>query len=34
MVDRFGVTAKSKDQTGNMAALADKLGSANSAEND
>jgi hypothetical protein len=34
MVDRFGVTARAKDQTGNMAALADKLGDANSAEND
>ena len=26
MVDRFGVTARAKDQTGNMAALAGKLG--------
>ncbi|MBT6925411.1 MAG: DUF4856 domain-containing protein, partial [Marinovum sp.] len=34
MVDRFGVTARAKDQTGNMAALAGKLGDANSAEND
>ncbi|MDG2404137.1 MAG: DUF4856 domain-containing protein [Paracoccaceae bacterium] len=34
MSDAFGITAKANDQTGNMAALADKLGDANSAEND
>ena len=34
MVDEFGVVAKSKDQLGEMAALAGSMGSADSAEND
>ena len=34
MADAFGITAKANDQTANMAALAEKLGDANSAEND
>ena len=34
MADAFGISAKANDQTANMAALADKLGDANSAEND
>lgn len=34
MADAFGISAKANDQTANMAALADKMGDANSAEND
>lgn len=34
MIDKFGVKARSNDQTGNMAALADKLSGTDSAEND
>lgn len=34
MVDKFGVAAKVNDQTANISSLADKLGSADSAEND
>ena len=34
MVDEFGVTAKSNDQLAEMSALADSMGSSDSAEND
>ena len=34
MIDKFKVKARSNDQTGKMAALADKLGDSDSAEND
>jgi len=34
LADQFGLAAKVNDQTANMADLADKLGSADSAEND
>jgi len=34
MADKFGLAAKVNDQTANMADLAGKLGSADSAEND
>ncbi|MEE2773665.1 MAG: DUF4856 domain-containing protein [Pseudomonadota bacterium] len=34
MIDKFKVEARSNDQTGKMAALADKLGDSDSAEND
>ena len=34
MIDKFKVEARSNDQTGQMAALADKLGDSDSAEND
>ena len=34
MIDKFKVLARSNDQTGQMAALADKLGDSDSAEND
>jgi hypothetical protein len=34
MIDEFGVVARSKDMTNDMAELASKLGSSDSAEND
>ena len=34
LIDEFSVVARSKDQTANMEALADKLGDSDSAEND
>ena len=34
MIDKFAIKAKSHDQTGQMTALADKLGDSESAEND
>ena len=34
MIDKFAIKAKSHDQTGQMTALADKLGDSDSAEND
>ena len=34
MVDEFGVTAKAKDQLADMSALANSMGSSDSAEND
>ena len=34
MIDKFSVVARSKDQTANMEALAEKLGGSDSAEND
>ena len=34
MIDKFNVSARGNDQTGQIAALAEKLGDSDSAEND